>query len=233
MAQVRKHRRAIALATLPLHLGTHIVLLSTLLGILGTTRRVCAESATTGAIRGVLKDSNTSTPLSEATVVITGPTLPTPRSAITDEYGAFTIATLPPGTYRVDYYYADAHVAQTNVSVVLARTISSDAKLDPNVGASQILVIKTDTPRRVVQGCAGLPLSKNFVATLPVVGRTTTTTPTAAAVQVKRSPHYDPPTRMPPYIVDEVRSGALNKKDREGHLSAANLCFQGLGQCAH
>lgn len=232
MAQVRKHRRTVVLATLPLNMRTHILLLSILLGILGTTRRVRAQSATTGAIRGVLKDSNTSTPLSEATVVITGPTLPTPRSAITNEHGAFSITALPPGTYRVDYYYDDAHVAQTNVSVMPARTISSNAQLDPHAGASEILVIKTGTPRRVVQECAGLSLSKNFVATLPVAGRTTTT-PTAAPVQVKRARHYDPPTRTPPYIFDEVRSGVLNRKDRKGHLSAANLCFQGLGQCAH
>ena len=232
MDQVHKHRRVVALATLALHMGTQLLLLSSLLVILGATRSVSAQSATTGAIRGVLKDSNTSTPLSEATVVVTGPTLPTPRSAITDQHGAFSIAILPPGTYRVDYYYADAHVAQTNVSVMPARTISSDAQLDPNAGASEILVIKTDTPRRVVQGCAGLSLSKNFVATLPVASRTTTT-PTAAPVQVKRTRHYDPPTRTPPYIVDEVRSGVLNRKDRKGHLSVANLCFQGLGQCAH
>ena len=214
-------------------MGTQLLLLSPLLVILGATRRVSAQSATTGAIRGVVKDSNTSAPLSNATVVVTGPALRPPRSAITDEHGAFSIATLPPGTYRVDYYYADAHVAQTNVSVMPARTISSDAQLDPNAGASEILVIKTDTPRRVVQGCAGLPLSKNFVATLPVADRTTTRTPPAATVQVKRVRHYEPPTRTPPYIVDEVRAGALNRKNRKGHLSATNLCFQSLGQCAH
>jgi hypothetical protein len=55
-------------------------------------------------------------PLIAASVVVTGETLPTRVSALTDETGQFVTDPLPPGHYRVAFYFSDqSHQHQLDV----------------------------------------------------------------------------------------------------------------------
>src|SRR5438874_10018838 len=76
-----------------------------------------AQSSTTGAVQGVVTDSKTGDKLPGVTVVITSPAISQTQTAITDESGFYKITELPPGDYRVTFFYADITIEQTGVHV--------------------------------------------------------------------------------------------------------------------
>lgn len=55
--------------------------------------------------------------LAGVTVIATGPLIQGSRTAITDESGEFTLADLPAGSYTVTFYYVDATLERTGVTV--------------------------------------------------------------------------------------------------------------------
>jgi len=59
-----------------------------------------AQTATTGAIEGVVSDPN-GNPVPGARVTVTASTLISPQSANTDDQGRYRISNLPPGKYDV------------------------------------------------------------------------------------------------------------------------------------
>ena len=71
-----------------------------------------AQSSTTGAVQGVVTDSKTGDKLPGVTVVITSPAISQTQTAITDESGFYKITELPPGDYRVTFFYADITIEQ-------------------------------------------------------------------------------------------------------------------------
>src|SRR5262245_3716230 len=84
-------------------------------GLLGAPAGICylegtshAQSSTSGMVRGIIKDSATGDAVIGATVVITGAALQGEQAEITDENGAYVIASLPPGTYVLTVFYNDA-----------------------------------------------------------------------------------------------------------------------------
>jgi hypothetical protein len=64
-------------------------------------------SATSGAVAGVVQDGWSCDRIAGATIVATSAALPGSASAISDEAGQFVLRDLPPGTYRVVFYYGD------------------------------------------------------------------------------------------------------------------------------
>jgi iron complex outermembrane recepter protein len=60
-----------------------------------------AAAQTTGTITGVVTDGSTGNPAVGATVTATSPALPAGKATVTDAAGAFTLADLPPGQYRL------------------------------------------------------------------------------------------------------------------------------------
>src|SRR5512139_1338376 len=76
-----------------------------------------AQSATSGAIQGVITDSKSGEKLAGVTVTVTSPSLQGAQTAITDENGFFKISELPPGEYLVTYYYLEITVERSGITV--------------------------------------------------------------------------------------------------------------------
>lgn len=131
-----------------------------------------AQSSTTGAIRGIVKDAKTGETLIGVTVIATSSALQGTQSAVTDENGAYLVTTLPPGVYTVTYYYADAKVESTGVSVNANGTTTNNAKIDPDAVKGEVVVVKAKaTNIDVTTTNQGLKISKEILAKLPVPGR--------------------------------------------------------------
>ncbi len=131
-----------------------------------------AQSSTTGAIRGIVKDSKTGEPLIGVTVIATSPSLQGTQSAVTDENGLYLVTTLPPGVYTVSYYYADATVNSNGVAVNANGTTTNNATINPDAGKSEVINIKAKAPSiDVTTTQQGLKITKEILAKLPVPGR--------------------------------------------------------------
>jgi hypothetical protein len=80
-----------------------------------------AQSSTTGAVRGVIRDRATNEVVIGATVVISGPALQGQQAEITDENGRYVIQNLPPGTYVLTVFYNDAQFDRPNVLIQVGK----------------------------------------------------------------------------------------------------------------
>lgn len=199
----------------------------------------CAQSATTGAIRGEVRNVKTGELLVGATVIVTSLALQGNQSAVTDDNGEYLLTALPPGTYTVWTYYADAQVEHAGVDVRANVVVTSHASIKPEeMGAEPIIVRPRATT--FVDNCnRGIHLSKEVLAnqepprTTPTQcsAAQVTSTPPLQVVYVTHSTRCWNPSREPPYTVDPFRTGVLSKTGPSGRLSVANLCFAGIGQC--
>ncbi|HTE52051.1 MAG TPA: TonB-dependent receptor [Kofleriaceae bacterium] len=124
------------------HLGTFAVA-GLLLGGIGTAH---AQDSTTGAVRGQVRDQADKEPVIGATVVASGPALQGTQASITDETGQYSIANLPPGTYEVVVYFADAKFSRTNVLIQLGKVAKVNIGIDTKATAGETIVIEGRAP---------------------------------------------------------------------------------------
>jgi outer membrane receptor protein involved in Fe transport len=83
-----------------------------------------AQDATTGAIKGVVRDAETKEPLYGATVVIASGRS-APQTVITEEDGRYRVTSLPPGDgYTVTVYFADLTVELKGIAVQVNGTVT-------------------------------------------------------------------------------------------------------------
>src|SRR5580700_2800207 len=90
-------------------------------GLLGSSlvapHKARAQNQTTGAMQGVVKDKKTGEAMPGVTVVATSTALRLTQSAITDEKGYYKISDLPPGDYKVSFFFADITIEQDGIHV--------------------------------------------------------------------------------------------------------------------
>jgi len=102
-----------------IHQGSVVVMTGMLLATVAGTAR--AQDSTTGAMRGQVRDRSTGDAVVGATVVASGPALQGTQATSTDETGSYAVPNLPPGTYQIDVYHADARFSRTNVLIQLGK----------------------------------------------------------------------------------------------------------------
>jgi hypothetical protein len=129
----------------------HAGLRFTILVLLFAGTRADAQSLTTGAIAGVVKDAKSGDPLAQVTVVAVS-TAGVPQMAITEVDGTYKITELLPGTYVVTFYYDTLTRQHGGVEVGVDQTTAVYEKLEvagPNViyvdddGGTQIVTDST------------------------------------------------------------------------------------------
>jgi outer membrane receptor protein involved in Fe transport len=125
------------------HRASIFMVAALLLGAVGTAQ---AQDSTTGAVRGLVRDQSNNEPVIGATVVASGPALQGTQATITDETGQYTIANLPPGTYSVVIYYADAQFSRTNVLVQLGKLAKVNININTQAQAGETIVIEGRAP---------------------------------------------------------------------------------------
>ncbi len=132
-----------------------------------------AQSSTTGAIQGVVKDKGSGDALPGVTIIATSPALSQSQTAITDDKGEYKISDIPPGDYLVTFYYADITVERTGVHVGVGKTTPVFQDLDQTKAGGEVVhvhaVAPTIDPTSTNQG---ITLDKNYLKNIPVPGRT-------------------------------------------------------------
>ncbi|HEY1814679.1 MAG TPA: TonB-dependent receptor [Kofleriaceae bacterium] len=155
------------------------LLVSVLVGASGVALHLAApnlaraQSATTGAILGVVKDKATGDALAGVTVIATSPALSQSQTAITDDKGEYRITDLPPGDYLVTFYYADITVERSGIHVGVGKTAPVYQDIDQTKAGGETIhvtrVAPTIDPTSTNQG---ITLDKNYLKNIPVPGRT-------------------------------------------------------------
>jgi outer membrane receptor protein involved in Fe transport len=141
------------------------------LGILPA--RAFAQSATAGAIYGVITDEQTGEPLPGVTVVVTS-SGSVSQSALTDEKGAYKVNDLAPGEYQVTFYYLDATIQRPAVPVGVQKVTPLYQKINTSTATKgEVVQVKGTTPTIDPTSTAqGITIDKNYLANIPVPGRT-------------------------------------------------------------
>jgi outer membrane receptor protein involved in Fe transport len=125
------------------HRATILAVAGLLFGAVGTAY---AQDSTTGAVRGQVRDQANGEAVIGATVVASGPALQGTQATITDETGQYNISNLPPGTYQVVIYYADAQFSRTNVLIQLGKVAKVNININTQAQAGETIVIEGRAP---------------------------------------------------------------------------------------
>ena len=155
------------------------LLLAVLVGGSGTALHLIdpnmahAQSSTTGAITGVIKDKATGDVLPGVTVIVTSPALQQSQSAITDDKGEYKVTDLPVGDYLVTFYFADITVERSGIHVGINTATPVYQDIDQSKAGGEVIhvtrVAPTIDPTSTSQG---ITLDKNYLQNIPVPGRT-------------------------------------------------------------
>ncbi len=159
--------------------ATHLLIAATLgfsgfvAGSLLDSRDARAQTATTGAIQGVVSDKTNGEPLAGVTVTVTSPSLQGAQTAITDDKGFFKITELPPGEYLVTYYYLEITVERSGLTVGVNKVTPGHQKLDQGKAGGEVVKIQDSAPTiDPTSTTQGITIDKNYIKNVPVPGRT-------------------------------------------------------------
>jgi outer membrane receptor protein involved in Fe transport len=131
-----------------------------------------AQSATSGAIQGVVTDEATGEPLAGVTIVVTSPALQGTQSAITDGSGGYKVTNLPPGTYVVTFYYSDVQVRRSGVIININKTNPVYIKLNTAQAGGEVIEMEGSSTIDVNSATQGVTLDQDYVKNIPIPGRT-------------------------------------------------------------
>ena len=131
-----------------------------------------AQTSTTGAVRGLVRDQANGETVIGATVVASGPALQGTQATITDDSGEYFVANLPPGIYQVVVYYADAQFSRTNVLIQLGKVAVVNININTQAAAGETIVIEGRAPLIDQQSTkTGSTITRDYTDNVPT-GRT-------------------------------------------------------------
>src|SRR5690349_14936353 len=105
-----------------------------------------AQTTTTGAIQGIVKDGSSGESLVGVTVVASSNAMQGTQTAVTDENGFYKITNLPPGEYIVTFYYADITVNRKGVNVGIQKTTPVYESLSTDKAGGEVVNIVDSAP---------------------------------------------------------------------------------------
>jgi hypothetical protein len=136
-------------------------------------KKVVAAPQATGGVQGVVTDAKNGEMMAGATVVVTSPALQGTQTAITDEHGFFKITGLPPGTYAVEFYYADTTVRRDGVKVGANKETPVYQKIATNLPKGETIQVTASAPTiDPTSTTQGITIDKQYIKNVPLPGRT-------------------------------------------------------------
>jgi iron complex outermembrane receptor protein len=109
-----------------------------------------ASAQSTGVITGVVTDGSTGKPVVGAVIVATSPAVQGERTAVTGSDGAFTISSLPAGTYRIAAQLGSYKPAERSDLVVKAdTTLRANLAVVPEAVQMEEVVVTGSRVRRL------------------------------------------------------------------------------------
>jgi hypothetical protein len=191
-----------------------VVFILALAAVLGTGRQALAQSATSGAIQGVVTDAATGEALAGVTVVVTSPSLQQAQTTFTDDAGQYKVTNLPPGLYQVNFYYADVTVRRTAVPVSINKTTPGFVQMDTSAAGGEVIVIDAKPPAIDPTSTSnGVTIDQSYTKNLPV-GRTFEDSLDAAPGPSGQDagPSFSGSTALEnQFVIDGVNTTELNK----------------------
>ncbi len=131
-----------------------------------------AQSGTTGAVQGVIKDEKGDA-LTGVTVIVTSPSLSQTQTAITDDKGFYSVGQLPAGDYLVTFYYADKTIERSGIHVGIGKSTPVYQTINTSeVGGETIKIQDTAPTIDPTSTTQGITIDKNYLKNIPVPGRT-------------------------------------------------------------
>jgi Ca-activated chloride channel family protein len=149
---------------------TRAVILFGLAALLALPALSLAQSKTTGAIEGTVRDKAGGA-LIDVSVVVTGPAMQGSQAALTDEQGHYLVTELPPGTYEVVFYVDKLKLRRQGVIVSAGKVTPLHTRLDTSQRAKEQVVIQRAPSIDTGSAKTGLTISPDYVRNIPVPGR--------------------------------------------------------------
>lgn len=135
--------------------------------------RVEAQSSTTGAIAGQVKDRTTGDPLAGVTVIVSSPALAQTQSALTDDKGGYKVSDLPPGDYVVTFYYGERTVQHNGVHVGIWKVVPVFQTIDQAATDAEVVHVTATAPTiDPTSTTQGITIDTNYLKNIPIPGRT-------------------------------------------------------------
>ncbi|MDB4961439.1 MAG: uncharacterized protein JWP01_1438 [Myxococcales bacterium] len=135
-----------------------------------TYRNDSTGSHVSTGVRGVVSDSRTGEKLAGVTVLATAGT--TNQTAISNENGAYALS-LPPGTYKVTFFYSDVTIERTGVKVASSKITPVYQKLDQSRSGGEVITIASHAPMiDPTSTTTGVTIDKGYIRNVPMPGRT-------------------------------------------------------------
>jgi outer membrane receptor protein involved in Fe transport len=132
-----------------------------------TSSTAFAQTSTTGAVQGTVRDTGGAA-ASGAIVVAASPALQGTRAAMADDRGAYRIADLPPGTYRLTVVLGSAQFRRDSVVVQLGKLSTVNMAVDTGRLADEVIEIRGTAPL-IDQGSTktGLVVGADYTSNVP------------------------------------------------------------------
>jgi hypothetical protein len=133
---------------------------------------ICISAqTTTSTIEGTVKDLNGAR-VAGAQVNLSGSTLATERTVVTDADGYFRIVSLPAGTYKLAVTQTGFATNTTNIELTLNRTVTLDIQLQVGTVGGDVVNVSNEAPLLTTDSPAtGSTITPRQIRDLPVNGR--------------------------------------------------------------
>ena len=126
-----------------------------------------------GTLRGVVLDQKSGDKLPGVTVIATSPSMQGSQTAITGDDGSYAISNLPAGTYQVTFYYADATVEKNGLKIAANQNANVTMRINTGSAGGELLQVRGSAPTIDPTATrAGITIENNYVANVPVPGKT-------------------------------------------------------------
>ena len=180
-----------------------------------------AQSASTGTVTGVVKDS-TGAAVAGATVTLTDTTTKDSRTTAANDVGTYFFANVSPGTYNVAIKKAGFRVAQfSNQVVTVGSALTLNATMEVGSATQVIEVTATGAELQTMNSTVGVTTDKNTLDKLPTIGRDTGSFLTL-------QPGVSPNGSVAGAVVDQstfLLDGGQNTNDMDGSMNVYTPSF--------
>lgn len=148
-----------------------------LVGFAAASARPALAQVLNAQIQGLVLDADSGKGLAGATVVVSGPAVPTTQAEITDAAGRCLVAQLPPGDdYVVSIYYGgeeSPRFVQAGVRLSLGKTLTISAKVQTRSQRRSVLLVREHAPSiDTASATQGAEINQELLRATPVRGRT-------------------------------------------------------------
>src|ERR1043166_6526873 len=132
---------------------------------------VVAQTASTGALTGQVTDPNGAI-VAGAQVTATNESTGEKRDVVSQETGAYTIALLPPGSYKVEFTKRGFKIAvKTGLQISVTETRRLDTQLEVGSVQERVVVVSDSQLLQTESPTLGSVADHDTVANLPLVTR--------------------------------------------------------------